>query len=90
MSQFSHYLNLSGKSVIRVLLIQKLMKMRLPLFRVLRQLSVFSYHEFQADRALPVHLDGEPFAEAPVITHTVPSALTVIVPKNVPGNLFSW
>ena len=40
-------------------------------------------------RPLPVHVDGEPFAETPVIIHTVPSALRVIVPKTAPVGLFS-
>ncbi len=43
----------------------------------------------EVDFTLPVHLDGELFAETPVIIHTVPSALKVIVPKKAPGNLFS-
>jgi len=37
---------------------------------------------------LPVHVDGEPFTNTPVTIRTVPSALKVIVPKIMPGNLF--
>jgi len=37
---------------------------------------------------LPVHVDGDPFTRTPVTIRTVPSALKVIVPKVVPGNLF--
>ncbi|MCD6358617.1 MAG: diacylglycerol kinase family lipid kinase [Dehalococcoidia bacterium] len=43
----------------------------------------------ESAHALPVHVDGEPFMEIPITIRTVPSALKVIVPKNVPGNLFS-
>jgi diacylglycerol kinase (ATP) len=43
----------------------------------------------ESDCALPVHLDGEPFAKTPITIHTAPLALKVIVPKKVPGNLFS-
>ncbi|GAI09122.1 unnamed protein product, partial [marine sediment metagenome] len=39
--------------------------------------------------SLPVHVDGEPFTKTPVAIRTVPSSLKVIVPKIVPGNLFS-
>jgi diacylglycerol kinase (ATP) len=39
--------------------------------------------------SLPVHIDGNPFTKTPVTIHTVPSSLKVIVPKIVPGNLFS-
>jgi diacylglycerol kinase family enzyme len=39
-------------------------------------------------RALPVHVDGEPFTETPVFIRTLPSVLKVIVPKNAPSNLF--
>jgi len=42
----------------------------------------------EADRVLPVHLDGEPFAKTPITIHTVPSALKVIIPKKPPVNLF--
>jgi len=42
----------------------------------------------EAARALPVHLDGEPFRETPVTIHTLPSVLKVLVPKNAPSNLF--
>ncbi|MDD5038613.1 MAG: hypothetical protein PHN78_04790, partial [Dehalococcoidales bacterium] len=43
----------------------------------------------ESTRSLPVHIDGEPFTKTPVSIHTVPLALKVIVPKVVPGNLFS-
>lgn len=43
----------------------------------------------EAARVLPVHVDGEPFTETPVTIRTVPSALKVIVPKKMLGNLFS-
>lgn len=39
--------------------------------------------------SLPVHLDGDPFTKTPVSIRTIPSSLKVIVPKTVPGNLFS-
>jgi len=39
--------------------------------------------------SLPVHLDGDPFTKTPVAIRTIPSSLKVIVPKTVPGNLFS-
>jgi diacylglycerol kinase (ATP) len=42
----------------------------------------------ESDRAMPVHVDGEPFTKTPVTIRTVPSALKVIVPKKAPGNLF--
>jgi diacylglycerol kinase (ATP) len=42
----------------------------------------------EADRSLPVHLDGESFTKTPVSIRTSPSALKVIIPKRVPGNLF--
>jgi diacylglycerol kinase (ATP) len=37
---------------------------------------------------LPVHVDGEPFTRTPVAIRTMPSALKVIVPEIVPGDLF--
>jgi len=43
----------------------------------------------ESARSLPVHVDGEPFTKTPVAIRTVPSSLKVIVPKIVPGNLFS-
>jgi len=39
--------------------------------------------------SLPVHMDGDPFTKTPVAIRTIPSSLKVIVPKTVPGNLFS-
>lgn len=42
----------------------------------------------EASRPLPVHVDGEPFAETPVTIRTVPSALRLIVPHRVPTKLF--
>ena len=39
--------------------------------------------------SLPVHIDGDPFTKTPVAIRTIPSSLKVIVPKTVPGNLFS-
>ena len=48
---------------------------------------MFLYHEFQEYCALPVYLDGEPFAEASVIIHTLPSVLKDIIPKKMAGNL---
>ena len=42
----------------------------------------------ESARALPVHVDGEPFTVTPVTIRTVPAALKVIVPKNAPENLF--
>jgi diacylglycerol kinase (ATP) len=46
--------------------------------------------EIEVDSAssLPVHVDGELFTKTPVSIRTVPSALKVIVPKIVPGNLY--
>jgi diacylglycerol kinase family enzyme len=38
---------------------------------------------------LPIHVDGEPFARTPVVIHTVPLSLKVIVPKTAPASLFS-
>ncbi|TET42629.1 MAG: diacylglycerol kinase family lipid kinase, partial [Dehalococcoidia bacterium] len=35
----------------------------------------------ESARSLPVHVDGEPFTKTPVVIHTVPSSLKVIVPK---------
>ena len=51
------------------------------------------YHQcheivIESARSLPVHIDGEPFAETPVIIRTMPSALNVIVPKTASVNLF--
>jgi len=43
----------------------------------------------ESARSLPVHVDGEPFTRTPVVIHTVPSSLKVIVPKTAPANLFS-
>ena len=43
----------------------------------------------ESARPLPVHIDGDPFTKTPITIRTVPSALKVIVPKTVPGNLFS-
>jgi len=43
----------------------------------------------ESARSLPVHVDGEPFTTTPVVIHTVPSSLKVIVPKIVPASLFS-
>ena len=40
-------------------------------------------------RSLPVQMDGDPFTKTPVAIRTVPSSLKVIVPKTVPGKLFS-
>ncbi|MDO8715654.1 MAG: diacylglycerol kinase family lipid kinase [Dehalococcoidales bacterium] len=42
----------------------------------------------ESSHALPVHVDGEPFTQTPVTIRVLPSALNVIVPENVPGNLF--
>lgn len=42
----------------------------------------------ESTHPLPVHVDGESFTKTPVAIHTVPSSLKVIVPNNVPGNLF--
>ncbi|MFC1894112.1 diacylglycerol/lipid kinase family protein [Chloroflexota bacterium] len=42
----------------------------------------------ESARALPVHLDGDPFTETPVAIRSVPSALKVIVPKKAPASLF--
>jgi len=39
--------------------------------------------------SLSVHIDGDPFTKTPVVIRTIPSALRTIVPKIVPGNLFS-
>ena len=43
----------------------------------------------ESNRALPVHVDGDPFTETPVAIRTVSSALKVIVPKNAPRHLFA-
>ncbi len=42
----------------------------------------------EALRPLPVHVDGEPFAQTPVTVRTVPSSLQLIVPHSVPADLF--
>jgi diacylglycerol kinase (ATP) len=42
----------------------------------------------ESARPLPVHVDGEAVTETPVTVRTVPSALKVIVPRNMRGNLF--
>lgn len=42
----------------------------------------------ESARRLPVHVDGEAITETPVTIRVIPSALKVIVPKNLPGNLF--
>lgn len=52
------------------------------------------YHQsgkifIESDDALPVHVDGDPFAKTPVTIRCVPSALKVIVPKRAPSSLFS-
>jgi diacylglycerol kinase family enzyme len=47
-----------------------------------REIGVESAHP------LPVHVDGEPFTRTPVIIHTVPSSLKVIVPKTTRAKLF--
>jgi diacylglycerol kinase family enzyme len=39
--------------------------------------------------SLPVHMDGDPFMKTPIAIRTIPSSLKVIVPKTVPGSLFS-
>ncbi|MDD5127923.1 MAG: diacylglycerol kinase family lipid kinase [Dehalococcoidales bacterium] len=39
-------------------------------------------------RTLPVHLDGEPFTETPVVIRTIPLALKVIVSNKKRGDLF--
>ncbi|MFC1954312.1 diacylglycerol/lipid kinase family protein [Chloroflexota bacterium] len=43
----------------------------------------------ESSRIMPLHVDGEPFSETPVTIRTLPSALKVIVPKNIPGNIFN-
>jgi len=47
-----------------------------------REIAVESAHP------LPVHVDGEPSTRTPVIIHTVPSSLKVIVPKTTRAKLF--
>ncbi|MFU8796320.1 MAG: diacylglycerol/lipid kinase family protein [Dehalococcoidia bacterium] len=42
----------------------------------------------ESSRQLPVHVDGELYANTPVAIKAVPSSLKVIVPKTLPGNLF--
>ncbi len=48
-----------------------------------REIAVDSAH------SLPVHVDGEPFVKTPVTIRNVSSALKVLVPKRVRGNLFT-
>lgn len=43
----------------------------------------------ESERSLPVHIDGDAFTRTPVTIRTLPSSLKVIVPRTVPGNLFS-
>jgi len=42
----------------------------------------------ESSHPLPVHVDDEPFAKTPVTIRTIPNALKVILPKNVPSALF--
>jgi len=42
----------------------------------------------ESERPLPVHADDEPSTETPVTIRIVPGALKVIVPDDVPGDLF--
>jgi len=43
----------------------------------------------EAARALPVHVDGEPFTSTPVTIRVAPSSLKAVVPRNLPPNLFA-
>jgi diacylglycerol kinase family enzyme len=54
------------------------------------QVEYYQCREIVVESAhpLPVQVDGEPFTSTPVIIHTVPSSLKVIVPKTAPANLF--
>jgi diacylglycerol kinase (ATP) len=51
----------------------------------------YQCHEIvvESARPLPVHVDGETFGTTPVAIRTVPSSLKVIVPQDVPTQLFS-
>lgn len=42
----------------------------------------------EPDRPFPVHVDDEPFTYTPVSIHVVPRALRVVLPQNVPAELF--
>ncbi len=42
----------------------------------------------ESNKPLPVHVDGDYFTRTPVLIRTLPSAIRVIVPGNLPGNLF--
>lgn len=42
----------------------------------------------ESDRPFPVHVDDEPFTYTPVTIHAVPQALRVVLPDNVPAELF--
>ena len=42
----------------------------------------------ESSRALPVHVDDEPFTETPVTVRVVPRGLKTIVPQNAPERLF--
>ena len=44
--------------------------------------------EIRGDRALPLHLDGEPCGHTPVKISIVPKVLRVIVPQSVSASLF--
>ena len=43
----------------------------------------------EAERPLPVHVDGDPFTSTPVTIRAVPSSLRVIVPMIAPSSLFA-
>jgi len=55
------------------------------------QVEYYQCQEIVVESACPlqVHTDGEPFGVTPVVIHTVPSSLKVIVPQAVPAHLFS-
>ncbi len=55
------------------------------------QVEYYQCREIVVESAhpLPIHVDGEPFARTPVVIHTVPLSLKVIVPKTAPASLFS-
>jgi diacylglycerol kinase family enzyme len=41
-----------------------------------------------ARRALPVHLDAEPFGHTPARFHVAPASLRLLVPPTAPQRLF--
>ena len=43
----------------------------------------------EADRPMPVHVDGEPFGTTPLVCEVMPKALSVLVPQHTRPELFA-